>query len=74
MSNELLLIGAGGHCRSCIDVIEQESTLGTDKILEFYSHFSYLFFHRHQPSFHGSSPCQETPGLPCLTGPRYTRL
>jgi len=24
MKNKLLLIGAGGHCRSCIDVIEQE--------------------------------------------------
>ena len=26
MKNEIILIGGGGHCKSCIDVIEQEGT------------------------------------------------
>ncbi|MFO8049185.1 MAG: NeuD/PglB/VioB family sugar acetyltransferase [Desulfosudaceae bacterium] len=34
MSFELLLIGGGGHCRSCIDVIEQEGSFAVAGIIE----------------------------------------
>ena len=26
IKKEIILIGGGGHCKSCIDVIEQEGT------------------------------------------------
>lgn len=26
-SDQLILIGGGGHCKSCIDVIEQEKNI-----------------------------------------------
>ncbi|EFI33390.1 hypothetical protein Dthio_PD0721 [Desulfonatronospira thiodismutans ASO3-1] len=52
------------------DYATRETNRDRQNILDFHPHFGYLFFHRHQPSPHGGSPCQETPDLPCLTGPR----
>lgn len=34
MSMDIILIGAGGHCRSCIDVIEQEARFSIAGIVE----------------------------------------
>jgi sugar O-acyltransferase (sialic acid O-acetyltransferase NeuD family) len=35
MKEELILIGAGGHCRACIDVIEQEGRFAIAGIVDF---------------------------------------
>ena len=32
--NNLILIGGGGHCKSCIDVIEQENKFNITGILD----------------------------------------
>ncbi len=34
MNNELILIGGGGHCKSCIDVIEQSGQYKIAGILD----------------------------------------
>jgi len=34
MKNEILLIGGGGHCRSCLDVIEQEGRFAVAGIVD----------------------------------------
>ena len=33
-SNEIILLGGGGHCKSCIDVIEQQGTYKIVGILD----------------------------------------
>ena len=34
MKNDIILIGGGGHCKSCIDVIEQESVYSIAGIVD----------------------------------------
>ena len=34
MKDKLILIGGGGHCASCIDVIEQEGKFKIDGIID----------------------------------------
>jgi len=34
MKQSIILIGGGGHCKSCIDVIEQEGTFSIKGIVD----------------------------------------
>ena len=34
IKEKLILIGGGGHCKSCIDVIEQEGRFDIDAIVD----------------------------------------